>query len=134
MEKKLSLPKANKTLDIFGISLSVGCAIHCIGLSLLFLFLPSWFATGHGETHFHAAMLLPIFPVTFISMRKSLQSGTSKWPISLSVIGISLLVLDIFSPAHMDHGFPLHLMPILGSLLLVISHTMNLRTKKCSHH
>jgi membrane-anchored protein YejM (alkaline phosphatase superfamily) len=133
MEKKLSLPKANKTLDIFGISLSVGCAIHCIGLSLLFLFLPSWFATEHGETHFHAAMLLPIFPVTFISMRKSLQSGTSKWPISLSLIGISLLVLDVFSPIHLDRSFPLHLIPILGSLLLVISHSINLLTKKCSH-
>lgn len=127
-------PKTSKVLDFFGMSLSIGCAVHCFGISLLFILLPNLASAAHESDHSHALLLAPVIPVAIYSVRKSLQSGTSKLPAILAILGIVLLLVDVLHPIHLEGAFGLHLIPILGSLFLIASHSLSLlRGSSCPH-
>lgn len=105
--------------DLAGISLSVLCIIHCVGLPLLILFLPS-LLSFKNET-FHILMLVAIIPISGYAFFKGYQQHQHHQMILWAILGLTLLLLAPLSGELLEAVFTLS-----GSIIIVFSHYMNI--------
>jgi hypothetical protein len=115
-----------KKLDIFGISASLVCAVHCSVLPIAIAggLLSNSFLMGHG-----------IFEIIFIvisvflgvsSLAKSYRfTHKSSLPLTLFTIGL----LSVFIGLRI-HGIPEIILATFGGLTIAISHLINIKLNK----
>jgi len=121
-------------------SLSILCAIHCIGTPFLLLGAP-WLRSFLDNDFFHVFMFLMVFPLAILSLGHT-RSRNSNKPFYIGVTGLFLLatgpVIHEFFHAiegHSDHHFHYleNFVTIIGGSLLFAAHYMNLKSCKCGH-
>jgi hypothetical protein len=127
-------------MDRLGMSLSVLCAIHCIGTPFLLMSAP-WLTSFLDNDFFHVFMFLFVFPLAIFSLGHT-RSRDSNKAFFIGVVGLFLLatgpvIHEFFHviEGHDDHHFHIveNVVTIIGGGLLFIAHYMNLKSCKCGH-
>ena len=141
--------------DKFSICLSMCCILHCLALPVLIVLLPSISSLWINDEIVHVYLVLLAIPISLFAMVKSLKVHNNYKCISLAVVGLLLLVAAIFmhdigsffseqghvnEHGHVDeHGHDEHngigellekCFTVLGALILVGAHILNLRFSK----
>ena len=141
--------------DKFSICLSMCCILHCLALPVLIVLLPSISSLWINDEIVHVYLVLLAIPISLFAMVKSLKVHNNYKCISLAVIGLLLLIVAIFmhdigsffgeqghseEQGHGDeHGHDEHhgiggllekIFTVLGALVLVGAHILNLRFSK----
>ena len=128
-------------IDRLGMSLSILCAIHCLGTPILLMGFP-WLTGFLDNNFFHALIFLLVFPLAMLSLGHT-RSINSNNPFIMGVIGLSLLalgpVIHEFFHVINEHGghhfYALeNIVTILGGALLFAAHFLNLRSCKCRYN
>ena len=141
--------------DKFSICLSMCCILHCLALPVLIVLLPSISSLWINDEIVHVYLVLLAIPISLFAMVKSLKVHNNYKCISLAVIGLLLLIAAIFmhdigsffgeqghgeEKGHVEeHGHDEHhgiggllekIFTVLGALVLVGAHILNLRFSK----
>lgn len=141
--------------DKFSICLSMCCILHCLALPVLIVLLPSISSLWINDEIVHVYLVLLAIPISLFAMVKSLKVHNNYKCISLAVIGLLLLIAAIFmhdigsffgeqghgeEKGHVEeHGHDEHhgiggllekIFTVLGALILVGAHILNLRFSK----
>ena len=141
--------------DKFSICLSMCCILHCLALPVLIVLLPSISSLWINDEIVHVYLVLLAIPISLFAMVKSLKVHNNYKCISLAVIGLLLLIVAIFmhdigsffgeqghgeEKGHVEeHGHDEHhgiggmlekIFTVLGALVLVGAHILNLRSSK----
>ena len=141
--------------DKFSICLSMCCILHCLALPVLIVLLPSISSLWINDEIVHVYLVLLAIPISLYAMIKSLKVHNNYKCISLAVIGLFLLIAAIFmhdigsffgEQGHVEeqghgeeHGHNEHhgiggllekIFTVLGALVLVGAHILNLRFSK----
>ena len=135
--------------DKFSICLSMCCILHCLALPVLIVLLPSISSLWINDEIVHVYLVLLAIPISLFAMVKSLKVHNNYKCISLAVLGLLLLIAAIFmhdigsffgEHGHSEeHGHDQHdgvgvllekLFTVLGALVLVSAHVLNLRFSK----
>lgn len=131
-------------LDRFAILLSGICAIHCILLPLIAIFVPFLTSIRHGhDIHqfwFHQFILFIILPVSIIALYSGFRTHRKWLPIVIAVIGLIILIMSAIFAGHMlSH----HIIPheaettvtIVGGIFHAVGHVLNIiETHKLNNH
>ena len=145
----------NNITDKFSICLSMCCIIHCLALPVLIVLLPSISSLWINDEIVHVYLVLLAIPISLFAMVKSLKVHNNYKCISLAVIGLLLLIVAIYmhdigsffgeqgqgeEQGHgEEHGHDEHhgiggllekIFTVLGALVLVVAHILNLRFSK----
>ena len=135
--------------DKFSICLSMCCILHCLALPVLIVLLPSISSLWINDEIVHVYLVLLAIPISLFAMVKSLKVHNNYKCISLAVIGLLLLIVAIFmhdigsffgeqghgeEHGHNEHhgigGLLEKIFTVLGALVLVGAHILNLRFSK----
>ena len=135
--------------DKFSICLSMCCILHCLALPVLIVLLPSISSLWINDEIVHVYLVLLAIPISLFAMVKSLKVHNNYKCISLAVIGLLLLIAAIFmhdigsffgeqghgeEHGHNEHhgigGLLEKIFTVLGALVLVGAHILNLRFSK----
>ena len=152
--KNMNMNMKNIT-DKFSICLSMCCILHCLALPVLIVLLPSFLSLWINDEIVHVYLVLLAIPISLFAMVKSLKVHNNYKCISLAVIGLLLLIAAIFmhdigsffgeqghgeEKGHVEeHGHDEHhgiggllekIFTVLGALILVGAHILNLRFSK----
>jgi hypothetical protein len=152
--KNMNMNMKNIT-DKFSICLSMCCILHCLALPVLIVLLPSISSLWINDEIVHVYLVLLAIPISLFAMVKSLKVHNNYKCISLAVIGLLLLIAAIFmhdigsffgeqghgeEKGHVEeHGHDEHhgiggllekIFTVLGALILVGAHILNLRFSK----
>ena len=125
------------TLDRLGISLSLLCALHCIGSPLLMFFAP-WLGESFGSELFHIIMVLMITPLALFVFIKTLKKHGDKIPLKYGVSGIVFLIFGLafheIIPSENLAVIMERLATTVGSGLLIYAHIKNIKSCRCHYH
>lgn len=133
----INLEKARR-VDFIGISLSALCGIHCLITPILVLYMPVIGETIESSV-FHTAMIALVVVAFYQSIYKHFKLHRSKTTLGLGVLGVLLFGIsylnEVVGHSHEHtHGyheeFSLEYIAILGAVLLITSHILNM--KKCN--
>lgn len=105
--------------DHIGIIMSCTCIVHCIALPFVLLFM----GLSHESELLHGAFLLAAIVITAHAVFHSFKKHCKHIVIFFAAIGISLLASDMILPHH-ESG--VEILPIIGSIFLIITHVLNL--------
>ena len=82
--------------DNLAISLSVLCALHCLLLPIVIIFLPAISATFVGSEHFHKTMLCFVIPSSVIALSLGCKMHGKYHVYLYGLIGILTLLIAAF--------------------------------------
>ena len=141
--------------DKFSICVSMCCILHCLALPVLIVLLPSISSLWINDEIVHVYLVLLAIPISLFAMVKSLKVHNNYKCISLAVTGLLLLIAAIFmhdigsffgEQGHNEeqghgeeHGHDEHhgiggllekIFTVLGALVLVSAHILNLKFSK----
>lgn len=141
-----------KNYDYVGIALSILCGIHCLITPLLIIYLPV-IGKAIESTWFHTGMIFFIIFIFHQTIYKHFKQHKSKLILGLASSGIILFLVSYINEImhhsgehegggdHHSHGHG-HLevhsdetamiyIAILGAILLVTAHILNIKKCKC---
>lgn len=114
-------------LDLFAISVSSVCMVHCVGLPLILLALPGLLTAFNWpeEVHVFAVCLaIPASSLAVYSRWRKLYAAQRRSIITMMVMGLSLLIGALF----MREEWQETVLTVCGSVALISAHVMNMRT------
>lgn len=120
-----------KKLDYLGISISLLCLIHCLGLPLVLMSLPILARYYLTHPYFHVALALVIVPVALIALWRGFRQHQKISIFILGLLGVILILVASVTRVTFDL-FRMYepIFTIFGSVILSISHVLNLRQVK----
>lgn len=122
-EHNLPNPGFRGVIDLYGLTLSALCLLHCVGTPLLLVMMPLT-ATWFGDHWVHQVIVLLAAPATFLIVRAAGTRGQLVW---LAVGGLALLVLAAFVPPLEPWETPI---TVAGSLALASAHGWRWRSQR----
>jgi len=113
--------------DKAAISLSVLCAIHCLGLPFLLVLLPSLSALSLDNEAFHLWMVVAILPTSIYALTIGCQQH-KKYPLLiLGSIGLCLLLLALVLGEEVIGESLEKTLTMLGAMFVAAGHVWNFR-------
>ena len=140
-------PKSH-LFDKFAIFLSVTCAIHCLLVPILIIFLPIVGTTFFADADFHLWMLYLVIPTTAIAVFMGCKKHKDKIVITLSALGILIVTAstiyqyslqsdtgDCVICASGGHSMlnPLVWINVLAGAFLISAHWRNYKLCRADH-
>ncbi len=116
-------PRYRAALDVYAMTLSTLCLLHCIGTPVLLLLLPV-LASWIGDHWVHQGLVLLAAPATLLIVRAAGPRGQLVW---LAVSGLTLLVLAAFVPPLEPWETPI---TVAGSVALAGAHGWRWRSQR----
>ena len=116
--------------DKAGVLLSLLCAVHCIGVSLLALVFPL-LGTPSGNSHFHEFLALILLCIAVLALGRGYLRHRRLLVIVLGSAGMSILFLGVFIGHETGSVLFESLVTVPGSILLVSAHLYNLKHLSC---
>lgn len=86
-----ALPSWQRWGDSFGLIASVGCAIHCAAIPVLFSLLPTWGLSWMADPIFHQAMFVICFTFAVIAFLPGLRKHGKLHPLTMGCCGLLLI-------------------------------------------
>ena len=124
----------NINYDKIAISFSVVCALHCLLLPIIVIFLPAISATFLGSEDFHKTLLYFVIPSSIIALSLGCKMHGKYEVYSYGVIGIgTLLFASFFGHEYLGEIGEI-LFTLIGAGILSLGHYKNqkLCTECCS--
>nr|WP_269813796.1 MerC domain-containing protein [Bowmanella yangjiangensis] len=107
--------------DILGALASALCICHCLFTPLLVALGATGLLVDSLTTEwFHLVLFIPILLLLMISLPKAHCQHKSPAPLGMAVVGITLLVLSLFSHDELELIFSLG-----GGTSLIVAHLLN---------
>lgn len=130
----LKWPQASRNqawLDRIGLTLSIGCAVHCLAVGLFFLLLPGLFEISHHHSNFeflnsvwvHAILAVLVIPIAIYSLGRGYQIHHQRLTLILGLPGLVLITAGLI--VHPDPTETA--LTFTGGLLLALAHFINLK-------
>ncbi len=120
------------TWDRLGIWISGLCAIHCLLMPVVIATLPLWSSTLHLHAWTHLVFAALLIPVTVFAVRGAYQAHRPQSILVLLVSGLVLVVgAALFHETLGEVGEAL--VTLVGSVLLIVGHWRNWRTRTHTH-
>ena len=113
-------------LDRVGICLSALCIIHCLLTPAALILLPSLNLFVFEES-FHRLAVMVILPVAILALLPGLLSHGRPAPILAGFVGAALVLTAVIELGHVHGSLAEITLSILGSVVLIFSHVLNLR-------
>lgn len=121
----------SRIADLAGITLSLGCLVHCLLLPLLLLLAPALAPWLGLPESFHAAVLLLALPAAWVAMAGGWRHHRRRLPAILAAAGLLLLALGLAAHGQWialgDPETADRLLTSLGALSLASAHGLNWR-------
>lgn len=128
---------ASRYLDRIAISLSAICIVHCLAVPLVVAVLPIAVLGFGGESHFHAAILWLVVPVSVVGLIMGYREHHRARIVTAGMLGMAVVAYA----SIYGHGQWLFSMEIIvslvGSLMLAGAHWANfvvVRKVHVHHH
>ena len=87
--------------DKIAISLSLLCAIHCMGLPLILILLPSLTGTIIADEAFHLWMVLAVIPISTYSLSMGCKQHKRYSILICGILGILFLIAAVISEDYL---------------------------------
>jgi hypothetical protein len=115
-----------RLLDLVGLSASITCLVHCVGLPLLLALLPALTAVLQVPEEIHLAAFALAVPVSGWAMLRGYQLHGTTYPLLLGSIGLAALGMGTLGGFRwmIETG-----LTITGSLALAAAHLGNWRLR-----
>ena len=116
---------ASRLLDRIAISLSAICIVHCLAVPLVVAVLPIAVLGLGAESHFHAAMLWLVVPVSVVGLIMGLREHHRA---KIAVAGMFGLAVIAYASIYGHGQWPFSIemiVSVLGSVLLAGAHWAN---------
>jgi MerC mercury resistance protein len=108
--------------DLFAVSSSGLCMIHCLATPVLLIFVPVFSASFLGGEAFHAAILWFILPTSLVAMTLGCWRHKDRYVAVLCVIGLSVIVVAArFGDAAVGE-IGERILTTVGSFILIAGH------------
>ena len=122
--------------DKIAISLSLLCAIHCLGLPLMLILLPSLTGTIIADEAFHLWLVLAVIPISAYSLSMGCKQH-QRYPIIIyGILGILFLIAAVISEDYLGEQWEI-ILTLIGTSIIALSHYKNYRIcnyyKRCTH-
>lgn len=121
------------SFDKWGIYLSGLCAAHCLFVPVSLALLPSYSHLFTSEW-VHLAILALVLPLALLAIWRGYRRHQARQVLVFGSAGVSLLILGVLLEAW--SGAWEFSLTLLGSLILISAHVMNLRRSHktdCNH-
>jgi len=120
-----------KQWDKWGIVLSTACIIHCFAVVILPLMLPAveMFVHSPWVHRIFAALVITTTPLAFIP---GYRQHRLQYVLFTAVAGLFMILSGVFLDGRIDEALS-HGISIVGSILLVSAHVLNLRYSRRFH-
>lgn len=111
--------------DTAAIGLSLLCAIHCLMLPLVLVWLPTAMALTVGDEIFHVVMVLLVIPLSLYALLVGCKQHKRFRVLMLGCIGLSLLLAAIFLGHDYLGDIGEKVMTVIGAGLVAVGHWFN---------
>ena len=120
--------------DNLAISLSVLCALHCLLLPIVIIFLPAISATFVGSEYFHKTMLYFVIPSSVIALSLGCKMHGKYHVYLYGLIGIlTLLIAAFFAHDYFGENGET-ILTLLGASIVSFGHFKNQKLcAECCH-
>ena len=119
-------------LDKLAIGLSILCLVHCLALPIALLVAPTLGAVVLGtESPVHWVLLALALPLSCYALWHGFRHHGHRNPLVLGVAGLAMMLFGVSHVTSRALEVPL---TVIGVLLLLVAHALNLRyNARCSH-
>ena len=126
----LGLKESKSISDYIGIGLSSACVLHCLAMPALILLWPSM-SESFLEDQTHGVLIWLVIPLAILTSWRVIRSKTHRLSPLIILAGLGLLVFGLDTHSH-ELSLEANMPSIFGSILIVTSHALNLRSKQTS--
>jgi len=125
-QKDRTKDRRTNVIEGAAVSASLICLVHCLALPVLLLLLPGLIGMFARSDGFHYAALALVIPAALIAFWIGYRRHRARRPAIIGLAGLACLVVALLPGigAGADPGITM-----VGSLLLIIGHTMNWRLR-----
>ena len=124
------------TTDKIAISLSLLCAIHCLGLPLMLILLPSLTGTIIADEAFHLWLVLAVIPISTYALSMGCKHHKHYLILIYGIVGILFLIAAVISEDYLGEQWEI-ILTLIGTSIIALSHYKNYRIcnyyKRCTH-
>jgi MerC mercury resistance protein len=132
LRRGLEIPNLQRIADLFAVSCSGLCAIHCLATPGLLIFLPVLGASIFGGESFHAAILWFILPTSLVALTLGCWQHKDRYVLVLCLIGLSgLFTAAVFGAELLGESGEM-ILTVVSSLLLIAGHFRNFSLCRCT--
>lgn len=124
---------ASRLLDRIAISLSAICIVHCLAVPLAVAILPIALLGLGGESHFHAAILWLVVPVSVVGLIMGFREHHRARIAATGVLGMAIIAYaSVYGHGQWPFSIEI-IVSLLGSLLLAGAHWANFAVVRKVH-
>lgn len=116
--------------DQFAISLSLLCAVHCLGVPVLMVLVPSMASLSLDSEAFHVWMVVAVLPISMFAFTLGCKQHQRYRLLMLGGAGLSLMVMAVFLGEAVIGEVGEKLMTLVGAGLVAWGHVSNYRLCK----
>lgn len=126
-----SLQATRSLTDKLAISLSFLCAMHCLVVPLIAVFLPSLVALNLENEAFHTWMVILVLPTSLYALTLGCKQHKNYRFLSYGLLGMALLVAAVLLEERLTEVME-KFITLAGASLIAFSHFRNYRL--CQKH
>jgi len=112
--------------DFTGMGLSIMCAVHCLLLPTLLIFLPSLVSLGLDNEMYHYWMIFLVIPISIYALSLGCRKHKKYSLLIWGFFGLSFLIFAVLGE-DMIGEFGEKLFTFIGATLLALGHYFNFR-------
>lgn len=120
--------KVENITDKLAITLSITCAIHCLAMPLLLLFLPSFSVLSLNNEVFHFWMIVIVLPTSVYALFMGCKQHKRYRLFFIGLVGLVLLVFALW----LGNEYWEKILTLMGSTVIAGGHYWNYRL--CQQH
>jgi hypothetical protein len=114
-----------RTADLFAVSSSGLCMIHCLAMPVLLIFLPVLSASVLSGDTFHAAILWFILPTSLVALTLGCWRHKDRYVAVLCAIGLVVILVAARFGDALFGEIGERILTTAGSLVLIAGHFRN---------
>jgi hypothetical protein len=125
LRQGITIPGVQRTADLFAVSCSGVCAIHCLATPVLLIFLPVLSAGFLADESFHAALLWVILPTSLAAVTLGCWRHKDRYVAVLCGLGLAIIIVTARFGEELLGESGERILAAAGSLLLIAGHVRN---------
>jgi hypothetical protein len=120
-----AMEKNQALTDKLAIGLSLMCAIHCLAIPMLFLFLPSAAVLPLDNEIFHFWLVAAVIPSSIYALTLGCRQHKRYRLLTMGAIGLSLLVLALMLGEDRIGEIGEKVLTVMGACFIAVGHWLN---------
>ena len=125
LRQALRIPNVQRMADLFAVSSSGLCMIHCLAMPVLLIFLPVLSASVLSGDTFHAAILWFILPTSLVALTLGCWRHKDRYVAVLCAIGLVVILVAARFGDALFGEIGERILTTAGSLVLITGHFRN---------